>query len=54
MSDTRGRTQEIEASASGGHEVDLPQGDLSYRMSHPAPNLLPGEVSGPPRPLCST
>jgi cytochrome c oxidase subunit IV len=47
MSDT---TQEIEASASGSHEVDLPQGDLSYRMSHPAPNLLPGEVRAHPDP----
>ena len=52
MSDSTqvGSTQEIEASASGGHEVDLPQGDLPYRMSHAAPNLLPGEVRAHPDP----
>ena len=46
MSDT---TQEIEA-AQSGHEPDLPQGDLAYRMSHAAPNLLPGEVRAHPDP----
>ena len=52
MSDSTqvGSTQEIEASASGGHEVDLPQGDLPYRMSHAAPDLLPGEVRAHPDP----
>ena len=34
----------------GGHEPDLPQGDLAYRMSHAAPNLLPGEVRAHPDP----
>src|SRR5690349_5858344 len=54
MADTE--TQEIEAGAGsvpeqqGGHEVDLPQGDLAYRMSHAAPNLLPGEVRAHPDP----
>ena len=33
-----------------GHEADLPQGDLAYRMSHAAPNLLPGEVRAHPDP----
>ena len=49
-------TQEIEAAGSvperqeGGHEVDLPQEDLAYRMAHTAPNLLPGEVRAHPDP----
>ena len=47
MSDTE--TQEIEA-ASSGHEVDLAQGDLAYRMGHAAPNLLPGEIRAHPDP----
>jgi cytochrome c oxidase subunit 4 len=47
MSDTE--TQEIEA-AQSGHEPDLPQGDLAFRMSHAAPNLLPGEVKAHPDP----
>jgi cytochrome c oxidase subunit 4 len=34
----------------GGLEPDLPQGDLAYRMSHPAPNLLPGEIRAHPDP----
>jgi len=42
-------TQQIEAAASG-HEADLPQGDLAYRMSHAAPNLLPGEIRAHPVP----
>ena len=46
MSETE--TQEIEAGS--GHEVDLPQGDLAYRMSHVAPSLLPGEVRAHPDP----
>ena len=46
MSDTE--TQEIEQGS--GHEADLPQGDLAYRMAHPAPNLLPGEVRPHPDP----
>jgi cytochrome c oxidase subunit 4 len=47
MSDTE--TQAIEA-AEHGHEADLPQGDLAYRMAHAAPNLLPGEVRAHPDP----
>ncbi|MFN8027254.1 MAG: cytochrome C oxidase subunit IV family protein [Acidimicrobiia bacterium] len=31
--------------------VDLPQGDLEYRMHHAAPNLLPGEVIAHPDPI---
>jgi cytochrome c oxidase subunit 4 len=46
MSDTE--TQAIEATS--GHEADLPQGDLAYRMSHAAPNLLPGEIRAHPDP----
>ncbi len=46
MSDTE--TQEIEPRS--GHEPDLPQGDLAYRMATPAPNLLPGEVKAHPDP----
>ena len=46
MSDTE--TQELEAGS--GHEADLPQGDLAYRMAHAAPNLLPGEVRAHPDP----
>ena len=34
----------------GELEPDLPQGDLAYRMSHPAPNLLPGEIRAHPDP----
>ncbi len=49
-------TQEVEvasgseAEPEGGREVDLPQGDLAYRMAHAAPNLLPGEVRAHPDP----
>ncbi|HEY3671529.1 MAG TPA: cytochrome C oxidase subunit IV family protein [Acidimicrobiia bacterium] len=46
MSDTE--TQEIEVRS--GHEPDLPQGDLAYRMAHAAPNLLPGEIRAHPDP----
>ena len=46
MSDTE--TQEIEQGS--GHEADLPQGDLAYRMAHASPNLLPGEVRAHPDP----
>ena len=42
-------TQQLEA-ATHGHEPDLAQGDLAYRMSHAAPNLLPGEVRAHPDP----
>jgi cytochrome c oxidase subunit 4 len=49
MTDTDTETQEIEA-GTAGHEVDLPQHDLAYRMSHAAPNLLPGEVRAHPDP----
>jgi cytochrome c oxidase subunit IV len=31
--------------------VDLPQGDLDYRMTHAAPALLPGEVTAHPDPI---
>ncbi len=48
MADTT-ETQELEAAAHG-HEPDLAQGDLAYRMSHAAPNLLPGEVRAHPDP----
>jgi cytochrome c oxidase subunit 4 len=53
MSDT---TQELEAAGGevpeqgAGHQVDLPQGDVAYRMSHAAPNLLPGELRAHPDP----
>ena len=39
------------APASGTGVVDLPQGDLEYRVHHPAPNLLPGEVIAHPDPI---
>ena len=48
MADTT-ETQELEA-ATHGNEPDLAQGDLAYRMSHAAPNLLPGEVKAHPDP----
>jgi cytochrome c oxidase subunit 4 len=41
-------TQELEAASEG--VVDLPQGDLAYRLSHAAPNLLPGELRAHPDP----
>jgi cytochrome c oxidase subunit IV len=41
-------TKEVEATSEG--VVDLPQGDLAYRMSHAAPNLLPGELRAHPDP----
>jgi cytochrome c oxidase subunit 4 len=41
-------TQELEATS--GQEPDLPQSDLAYRMSHAAPNLLPGEIRAHPDP----
>jgi cytochrome c oxidase subunit IV len=47
MSDTE--TQELD-SGERVREPDLPQGDLAYRMSHAAPNLLPGEVRAHPDP----
>ena len=31
--------------------VDLPQGDIEYRLHHAAPNLLPGEVIAHPDPI---
>jgi cytochrome c oxidase subunit 4 len=31
--------------------VDLPQGDVEYRLHHAAPNLLPGEVKAHPDPI---
>jgi cytochrome c oxidase subunit 4 len=31
--------------------VDLPQGDIEYRLHHAAPNLLPGEVKAHPDPI---
>jgi len=50
-------TEELEAAPGSvperqesGLEPDLPQGDLAYRMSHPAPNLLPGEIRPHPDP----
>jgi hypothetical protein len=39
------------ASAGEAGVVDLPQGDLEYRMQHAAPNLLPGEVIAHPDPI---
>jgi len=41
-------TKEVGAGSEG--VVDLPQGDLAYRMSHAAPNLLPGELRAHPDP----
>ena len=55
MADTTD-TQEVEVAGSvlerqgSGHEPDLPQGDLAYRMAHAAPNLLPGEIRAHPDP----
>ena len=50
-------TQEIEGAPGSvperqesGREADLAQGDLAYRMAHPAPNLLPGEIRAHPDP----
>ena len=31
--------------------VDLPQGDIEYRVHHAAPNLLPGELTAHPDPI---
>jgi cytochrome c oxidase subunit 4 len=31
--------------------VDLPQGDIEYRLQHAAPNLLPGELTAHPDPI---
>jgi len=42
-------TTELETAEPG--RVDLAQGDLDYRMTHAAPNLLPGEVLAHPDPL---
>jgi cytochrome c oxidase subunit 4 len=39
---------EVETRSDPG--VDLPQGDLAYRMAHAAPNLLPGELRAHPDP----
>jgi cytochrome c oxidase subunit 4 len=44
MSDT-------EVEPSGGKAIDLPQGDLAYRMSHATPTLLPGELRAHPDPF---
>jgi cytochrome c oxidase subunit 4 len=46
MSDTTA----VEPASTGEGVVDLPQGDLTYRMSHAAPNLLPGELRAHPDP----
>jgi cytochrome c oxidase subunit IV len=44
-------TTELEPTGSGETAVvDLQQGDLGYRMSHAAPNLLPGELRAHPDP----
>lgn len=40
-----------QAPAGGTGVVDLPQGDLEYRMHHAAPNLLPGEIIAHPDPI---
>jgi cytochrome c oxidase subunit 4 len=37
--------------ASGTGAVDLPQGDIEYRLHHAAPSLLPGEVIAHPDPI---
>jgi cytochrome c oxidase subunit 4 len=44
MSDT-------EVEPGSGKAIDLPQGDLAYRMSHAAPTLLPGELRAHPDPF---
>ncbi len=44
-------TTDLEPTGSGDTAVvDAPQGDLGYRMSHAAPNLLPGELRAHPDP----
>jgi cytochrome c oxidase subunit 4 len=43
-------TTDLEARGDQG-QVDLPQGDLEYRLTHPAPNLLPGEIKAHPDPI---
>jgi cytochrome c oxidase subunit 4 len=40
-----------QAPAAEAGVVDLPQGDLEYRVHHAAPNLLPGEVIAHPDPI---
>jgi len=40
-----------QAPAAEAGVVDLPQGDIEYRMHHAAPNLLPGEVIAHPDPI---
>ena len=39
-----------QAPAAEAGVVDLPQGDVEYRLHHAAPNLLPGEVKAHPDP----
>src|SRR3954454_14239174 len=48
--ETGAATGSVPERQGSGHEPDLPQGDLAYRMSHAAPNLLPGEVRAHPDP----
>ncbi len=43
-------TTAVEPGSGNEGVVDLPQGDLAYRMSHAAPNLLPGELRAHPDP----
>jgi cytochrome c oxidase subunit IV len=40
-----------QAPAAEAGVVDLPQGDIEYRVHHAAPNLLPGEVKAHPDPI---
>jgi cytochrome c oxidase subunit 4 len=40
-----------QAPAASAGVVDLPQGDIEYRLHHAAPNLLPGELTAHPDPI---
>src|SRR3954447_12673138 len=48
--ETGAATGSVPERQGSGHEPDLVQGDLAYRMSHAAPNLLPGEIRAHPDP----
>jgi cytochrome c oxidase subunit IV len=43
-------TDSTEVDTRSEQGIDLPQGDLAYRMAHAAPNLLPGELRAHPDP----
>ena len=50
MSDVTEAPEGTSPDVEAGRVVDLPQGDLAYRMSHAPANLLPGELRAHPDP----